>query len=72
LPAKVLDMMQKTTTMGAYRSSMQVDFEAGRPLEVDAIIGEPLRRARRAGIPVPTMELLYAIVRRRDTLRRLA
>ena len=69
-PALAGDMMNKTTTMGAYRSSMQIDFEAGRPLEVEAILGEPLRRARRAGIKVPTMELLYGIVRRRDRLAR--
>jgi 2-dehydropantoate 2-reductase len=69
-PDLAADMMQKTTTMGAYRSSMQIDFESGRPLEVEAILGEPLRRARRAGIEVPTMELLYGIVRRRDRLAR--
>lgn len=67
LPAK---MMGLSTAMGPYRSSMQIDFEEGRPLEVEAILGEPVRRAKRAGIDVPRMEMLYGIVRRRDALRQ--
>ena len=58
--------MARTHTMGAYKSSMQVDYELGRPLEVEAILGEPVRRARRAGIAVPAMEMLYGLVRRAD------
>ncbi len=64
------DLMAKTRTMGAYRSSMQIDYEEGRPLEVEAILGEPVRRARRAGVAVPTMEILYGIVRRLDAHAR--
>ncbi len=63
-------MIDYTRKMGAYKSSMQLDFEAGRPLEVEAIVGEPLRRARKADIPVPRMEMLHAILRRRDLLNR--
>jgi len=55
--------------MGPYRSSMQLDHEAVRPLEVEAILGEPVRRARAAGVAVPRMEMLYAIVRRVDAVR---
>jgi 2-dehydropantoate 2-reductase len=57
-------MMAATATMGAYKSSMQIDWENGRPLESEAILGEPLRRAHRAGIAVPRMEMLYALIRR--------
>lgn len=69
-PALLHDLIQKTLVMGAYKSSMQIDFEEGRPLEVEAILGEPVRRARRAGIPVPKMQMLYAIVRRMDRERQ--
>jgi 2-dehydropantoate 2-reductase len=65
-PALVEDLIQKTLTMGAYKSSMQIDYEEGRPLEVEAILGEPVKRARRAGIAVPKMQMVYAIVRRMD------
>ncbi len=64
------DLIAKTMSMGAYKSSMQIDYEEKRPLEVEAILGEPVRRARRAGIAVPKMEMLYAIVRRMDELNR--
>jgi 2-dehydropantoate 2-reductase len=48
-----------TYRMDAYRPSSLVDFEAGRPLELESIWGEPLRRARRHGIPTPLLQQLY-------------
>ncbi len=70
-PAFEEKMMRATPSMNAYRSSMQIDYETGRPLEVEAILGEPVRRARAAGISVPKMEMLYAIVRRMDRARTI-
>lgn len=63
-PGLVEKMIESSRSMGPYKSSMQLDWEAGRPLEVESILGEPLRRARRAGIETPRLEMLYAIVRR--------
>ncbi len=57
-------MIHATLCMEAYRSSMQLDYEQGRPLEVEAILGEPLRRARQAGIETPRLQMLYGIVSR--------
>jgi 2-dehydropantoate 2-reductase len=57
-------MMRNSETMGPYRTSMQIDFEEARPLEFEAIIGEPLRRARTAGLQTPYLKMLYTIVRR--------
>jgi 2-dehydropantoate 2-reductase len=70
-PGLAADLMKKTETMGAYRSSMQIDYECGRPVEVEAILGEPLRRARCAGVATPRLQMLYGIVRRLDYLNRL-
>jgi 2-dehydropantoate 2-reductase len=64
-------MIASTYNMGDYKSSMQIDFAQGRPLEVETILGEPLRRAQRGGIATPRLEMLYGIVRRRDHLNRL-
>lgn len=47
---------------GTMKSSMQRDRERGRRLEVEAIQGAVVRRARRHGIPVPVTETLYAIL----------
>ena len=52
-----------TRTMGAYLSSMQIDRREGRPLEVEAILGEPLRRAAAAGVPTPYLRALYEMTR---------
>jgi 2-dehydropantoate 2-reductase len=57
--AMVTKMISNTSTMGGYRPSMLIDFENRQPLEVDAILGEPVRRAIRHGVPVPTMETQY-------------
>jgi 2-dehydropantoate 2-reductase len=51
--------IDRTYPMGAYQPSTMVDFLAGRPLEIEAIWGEPLRRARSAGIAVPHLSALY-------------
>lgn len=50
----------RTRQMGAYQPSTLVDYLAGRELEIDSIWGEPLRRARAAGVSVPHMEKLHA------------
>jgi 2-dehydropantoate 2-reductase len=60
--AMVRKMMADTGTMGAYRPSMLIDFELKRPLEVEAILGEPVRRAKKLGVPVPTIETQYRLV----------
>lgn len=51
-----------TQTMGAYKTSMQIDRQMGRPLELEAIIGKPLAVARNNRIATPNMEVLYDLV----------
>ncbi len=61
LPTAVaLEQMKRTETMGAFRPSTLIDHLAGRPLEIDAIWGKPLRRAREHGIAAPELERLHA------------
>lgn len=59
-------MFAQTRTMGDYRTSMMLDFVEGRPLEVEAILGNPVRRARELGVDTPVMAALYALVRALD------
>ncbi|MGH2632319.1 MAG: 2-dehydropantoate 2-reductase, partial [Tepidiformaceae bacterium] len=42
-------MFAQTDSMGDYRTSMATDYVTGRPLEVEAILGEPSRRAAALG-----------------------
>lgn len=45
-----------------HKPSMLQDMLAGRQTEIDAIAGEVVRRAQRAGIPVPATEAMRALV----------
>jgi 2-dehydropantoate 2-reductase len=47
------------------RCSMLQDLEAGRPTELEAILGAVLRAARERGVATPTMARAYALLRRR-------
>lgn len=63
-------MFAQTDTMGDYRTSMVIDFVMGRPLEVEAILGETHRRADELNVSAPTIRTLYALVRIADLQRR--
>ncbi|MEM7797182.1 MAG: putative 2-dehydropantoate 2-reductase [Cyanobacteria bacterium P01_C01_bin.118] len=56
-------MLEATTKMKPYRTSMKIDFDQGRPLEVEAILGNPVRAAAEIGIAVPEMATLYEQVK---------
>ena len=66
----VRSMFALTDTMGDYRTSMALDYVAGRPLEVEAIHGNVVRRARDLGLDATTVATLYALVRVADLRRR--
>jgi 2-dehydropantoate 2-reductase len=69
------ELIRRTETMGPYKPSTLLDFENGKSLEVEAIWGEPLRRAVAAGAQVPRLQLIYSTLhsldqaqqRKRDT-----
>jgi 2-dehydropantoate 2-reductase len=56
LPERLIRM---TAPMGPYKTSMQIDRETRSPLEIEAIIGRPLRVAREHNLPVPRLDELY-------------
>lgn len=55
--------IERTRPMGAYRASTLVDFERGQPLELESLFLEPLRLARRTGMPTPRLESLCALLK---------
>jgi 2-dehydropantoate 2-reductase len=63
-------MMSNTLNMPPYRPSMLVDYLDKQPLEVEAILGEPVRRATAIGVPVPTIETQYHLTSFLDKLNR--
>jgi len=52
-----------TRNLGAYKPSSMLDFIAGKPVEVEAIWGEPYRRGTGAGASMPCLGMLYALIR---------
>ena len=48
-----------TEKIGAYQPSSLIDYLAGREVEVEAIWGEPLRRAQAVSAPMPELTELY-------------
>jgi 2-dehydropantoate 2-reductase len=46
----------------SHKASMLQDYEAGRPLELDAIVAAVIDLARRRQVPVPTIETLWSAV----------
>jgi 2-dehydropantoate 2-reductase len=67
--AAALEQIKRTEAMGAYKPSTLIDFQAGRPLEVEAIWGEPLRRAAAAGAVMPRLHELYEKIKALDSQR---
>jgi 2-dehydropantoate 2-reductase len=51
------------TIPGSMRSSLLIDLSLGKKIEVEALHGSVVRRAARAGIPVPIMSTLYAVLK---------
>jgi 2-dehydropantoate 2-reductase len=65
----VTEQFAHTRRMGAYKPSSLIDYLAGREVEVEAIWGEPLRRAQAAGVAMPHLEKLYARLKGLDPRR---
>ena len=53
------EMLEHTRKMVPYDSSMRLDYLAGRPLEVEAIFGAPVRAAEKAGYLPRQVKMLY-------------
>ncbi|KXX75029.1 putative 2-dehydropantoate 2-reductase [Madurella mycetomatis] len=51
------------------KPSMLVDWEAGRPMELEVILGNPVRIARKKGVELPRMQTLYALLRSMQAVR---
>ncbi|KAK3058716.1 hypothetical protein LTR09_000281 [Extremus antarcticus] len=60
-PEQVLASVRKNTS--GSRPSMWWDWAEGRPMEVEAILGEPVRVAREIGVEMGRTQSLYALLR---------
>ncbi len=60
VPRSVIEaMIENTEKMRPYYPSMKLDFDANRPMELDAMYKTPLEHARAAGFHMVRTDLLY-------------
>ena len=48
--------------VGAHKTSMLQDLEAGRPLELDALVASVTEMGRLVDVPTPTLNTMLALV----------
>ena len=52
-------MLQYTDKMKPYRTSMKIDYDEKRPLEVETMFGNPLKFAKKRGANLPKITMIY-------------
>ena len=70
LPISIEQRMAGAEQVGAHKTSMLQDLEAGRPMEIDAVVGAVVELADRLGVPIPAMRAMYATVKLLDETNR--
>ncbi len=71
LPDSVVDEnISFTRVMTPYKTSMLLDYESKKPMEVEAILGNALRKANELGVSVPHIETLYVLLSALDRKNR--
>lgn len=57
------DRHRVTEKLGAMRTSMLQDVDAGRPIELDAIVGAVRELGARHGVPTPAIDAIFGLTR---------
>jgi len=70
IPISIDQRMAGAAKVGAHKTSMLQDYEAGRPMELDAIVGAVVELGDRLGVPVPATRTVYGCAKMLDEKRR--
>lgn len=70
LPISIDQRMAGAEKVGAHKTSMLQDLEAGRPMELEAVVGAVVELGDRLGVPMPTTRTVYACAKLLDEKRR--
>src|SRR5262249_11341949 len=68
MPIGVERRIAGATAIGEHKTSMLQDFERGRPIELDAIVGAVAELGRLVELPPPAIDSLFALTRQRAML----
>ena len=63
LSGSVEDRIAMTRKLGGIKTSMLQDAEAGRPIELDAIVASTIEVAQMVGVPTPFNDTVFGLVR---------
>ena len=63
LPISIEQRMAGAAAVGEHKTSMLQDLEAGRPMELEAIVGAVVELGERLNIPMPHTRTVYACAR---------
>jgi 2-dehydropantoate 2-reductase len=66
LPVSIDQRMAGAEKVGAHKTSMLQDREAGRPMEIEAVVGAVVELGERLGVPLPATRAVYACVKLLD------
>jgi 2-dehydropantoate 2-reductase len=69
LPISIDQRMAGAEKVGAHKTSMLQDLEAGRPMELEAVVGAVLEIADRLGVQAPATRAVYSCTKLLDQLR---
>jgi 2-dehydropantoate 2-reductase len=72
LPISIDQRMAGAEKVGAHKTSMLQDFEAGRPMELEAIVGAVVELGERLGVAMPATRTVYACAKMLDEKKRNA
>ena len=65
-PIDVDKRIEGALEVGAHKTSMLQDLEAGKSLEIEAMLGAVVEIGNLVGVPAPTCEMILAMVRQLD------
>lgn len=67
LSPKLIDqLIGGTKAIPPYHTSMAQDYKYGRPMEIEAILGNTVRAARKYAVETPILDTLYALAKMID------
>jgi 2-dehydropantoate 2-reductase len=72
LPISIEQRMAGAEKVGAHKTSMLQDLEAGRPMEIDAVVGAVVELGEKLGVAMPATQTVYSCVKLLDQRRQAA
>ena len=69
LPISIVQRMAGAEKVGAHKTSMLQDWEAGRPMELEAVVGAVVELGDRLGVAMPATRAVYACAKLLDAHR---